>query len=195
MKTLFFAFAVAAATLLSGMSAQAGVAINGSFGFATGGVVFTPDPNGAGYDTFSATGKFTPLSANSQTFDFGSAPTLTGGQEVTFATTPTSAPATLTVDFGNYGVFTGALTSYNTFTTNAFANYSGSFTPGSAFPGFDVATISTLNLAFSLAGTSYNVSGTVFATGVPAPTVPEPASMAIFGLGALGFAARRFRRK
>jgi hypothetical protein len=25
--------------------------------------------------------------------------------------------------------------------------------------------------------------------------VPEPASMAIFGLGAIGFAARRFRRK
>ncbi|MFY7894475.1 MAG: PEP-CTERM sorting domain-containing protein [Pirellula sp.] len=29
----------------------------------------------------------------------------------------------------------------------------------------------------------------------PPSTVPEPASMAIFGLGALGLAARRFRRK
>jgi hypothetical protein len=29
----------------------------------------------------------------------------------------------------------------------------------------------------------------------PTGAVPEPASMAIFGLGAIGFVARRFRRK
>jgi hypothetical protein len=200
MKTLIFAFAVVASSLMSGLSAQAGVAINGSFGFGTGGIVFTP-PTQANYNAFTGnTAVFTPTTVSGHTGDFVGGPNFfTGAQQVSFFMTSSVAPGSLSINFGNFGVFTGTLGSYGTLADNAFASYSGSFTPGSAFAGFDVATVASLNLAFSATGAdparSYNVSGTVSATGVAASAVPEPASMAIFGLGALGFAARRFRRK
>jgi len=201
MKTLLFAFAVGAASLMSGLSAQAGVAINGSFGFGTGGITFTPATQ-ANYNAFTGnTAQFTPTTASSLTGDFGGGPaSFTGAQLVSFYMTSATAPGSLTIDFGDYGVFTGTLDPGSYFTTNnnAGADYSGSFAPGSAFSTFTTGTVATLNLSFSAAGSdpnrSYSVSGTVSANGVAA-TVPEPASMAIFGLGALGFASRRFRRK
>jgi hypothetical protein len=203
MKTLFFAFAVAAATLLSGMSAQAGVAINGNFTFATTGLTFSPDPNGATYNTFGNTsGSFTASGASGQSSDFIGGPALSGATLTSFTISSSAISTTLTVNFGNYGSFTGTLDSgsYGALANNAVADYTGTFTPGSAFSGF-VSTNATMNLSFSRTGTSpnvaYGVLGTVATAGQPAPpsAVPEPASMAIFGLGALGFAARRFRRK
>jgi len=200
MKSLIFAFAVVASSLMSGLSAQAG-AITGAFGFVAGGLAFTP-PTTLGYNAFTGnTATFTPTAPSGLTSDFiGGPASFTGAQQVSFFMTSTSAPATVTINFGDYGVFSGTLHvgSYFAVANNAGADYSGVFTPGSAFAGFDVATVATMNLAFSRTGiapnVAYTATGTVFATGVPA-AIPEPASMAIFGLGALGFAARRFRRK
>lgn len=197
MKTLFFAFAVAAAALMSGISAQAGI-INGGFSFGNSAISFNPTPNAnQGYDSYVGVATFTPNVIFSQSGDFtGGSPVPTGAQSVSFALSPTGAPATLTINFGDYGVFTGSFSGgFSATATNLTANYSGSFTPGSAYSSFTTSNSASLNLAFSYpgSGTNYGVTGTFNTVGGSA--VPEPASMAIFGLGALGIAARRFRRK
>ena len=60
--------------------------------------------------------------------------------------------------------------------------------------GFD-ATPSSISFSVSETGASYAYAFTISVTPPPPAAVPEPASMAIFGLGALGLAARRYRRK
>ena len=59
--------------------------------------------------------------------------------------------------------------------------------------GFD-PTPSEISFSVTKTGSSYSYSFNV-SVAPPAAAVPEPASMAIFGLGALGLAARRYRRK
>jgi hypothetical protein len=77
--------------------------------------------------------------------------------------------------------------------------FSGSFQGGTLFDGSGKQDPTTANLTYTLQQSFTNpnkffLSGiTMTAFGTEA--VPEPASMAIFGLGAIGFAARRFRRK
>ena len=76
-------------------------------------------------------------------------------------------------------------------------NLIGTFTPGtnSHYEG-DTTSLTNTYLQISF---SRNIGGTVnaawsFDTTAGAP-VPEPASIAIFALGAAGFATRRWRRK
>lgn len=197
MKSLFFAFAVAAATLMSGISAQAGT-ITGGFSFVNSPISFNPAPStNQGYDSYVGVATFTPILIFNGTFDFLAGPPVpTGAQPVSFALSPTGAPAHLTIDFGDYGTFSGSFSGgFSATLTNFTATYAGSFVPGSAYSSFTASSTAALNLAFSYPGTgsSYSVTGTFDAQGAPA--VPEPTSMAIFGLGALGIAARRFRRK
>jgi len=80
----------------------------------------------------------------------------------------------------------------------------GSFTPGSdAFFEGDRTTLanSTLSISFQRNANFGGGNGTVNASwsmdtsGASPAAVPEPTSIAIFGLGAVGFAVRRFRRK
>ncbi len=197
MKSLFFAVAVAAATLMSGISAQAGT-ITGGFSFGNSAISFNPAPTtGQGYNTYVGVATFTPTVIFSQSGDFtGGSALPTGAQSVSFALSPTGAPATLTINFGDYGTFSGSFSGGFSATLNNFtATYAGDFVPGSAYGSFTTSNTASLNLAFSYpgSGTGYAVAGTFDAQGAPA--VPEPTSMAIFGLGALGIAARRFRRK
>lgn len=199
MKSLFFAIAVAAATLMSGISAQAGMIINGGFSFGNSAISFSPTPSSnEGYNSYTGVATFTPNVIFSQSGDFtGGSAVPTGAQSVSFALSPNGAPGSLTINFGNYGTFTGNFSGgFSATATNLTATYSGSFTPGSAYSSFMTSNNASLNLAFSYpgSGTNYSVTGTFNAVGGPAP-VPEPASMAIFGLGAIGLAARRFRRK
>ncbi|MFM8175652.1 MAG: PEP-CTERM sorting domain-containing protein [Pirellulaceae bacterium] len=58
--------------------------------------------------------------------------------------------------------------------------------------GFD-NTPALLNISVTKTGGFYSVAVTLAMN--PPAAVPEPASLAIFGLGATGFAVRRFRRK
>lgn len=67
---------------------------------------------------------------------------------------------------------------------------SGTFTR----TGF-AATPSSISFSATKTGASYSYGFTISVTPPPPAAVPEPASMAIFGLGALGLAARRYRRK
>jgi hypothetical protein len=76
-------------------------------------------------------------------------------------------------------------------------SFTGTFTPGSnSHFGGDTTLLTNVSLQITFSRTT---GGTVSAswsmdTSFSAP-VPEPTSMAIFGLGAVGFVARRFRRK
>jgi hypothetical protein len=54
-------------------------------------------------------------------------------------------------------------------------------------------TPALLNISVTKTGGFYSVAVTLAMD--PPAAVPEPASLAIFGLGATGFAVRRFRRK
>ena len=103
-----------------------------------------------------------------------------------------------------FGTFSGTITgetefmaSASTGTGNRTLDFTGSFTPGgnTHYEG-DTATrtLTTLQIAFSRNdGGSFNVAWSMDTT-ESVPT-PEPTSIAIFGLGAVGFAVRRFRRK
>ncbi|MFZ4080112.1 MAG: PEP-CTERM sorting domain-containing protein [Pirellula sp.] len=75
--------------------------------------------------------------------------------------------------------------------------FTGTFTPGnSAFYEGDMTSLTntTLTLTFSRnSGGSINTGWSLDTSAAAA--VPEPTSIAIFGLGAVGFAVRRFRRK
>ena len=95
---------------------------------------------------------------------------------------------------GPFGSFLGNVT---------FDNYAGdddnnvrAFLASGVFTraGFD-PTPSSISFSVTDTGASYAHAFTISVTPPPPAAVPEPASMAIFGLGALGLAARRYRRK
>lgn len=102
-----------------------------------------------------------------------------------------------------FGNFTGTITAESSFmasaltgTGNRTLDFTGTFTPGgnTHYEG-DSTSINgaTLQIAFSRNdGGSINVA---WSLDTSAAAVPEPTSIAIFGLGAVGFAVRRFRRK
>ena len=98
-----------------------------------------------------------------------------------------------------FGTFTGSVVA--DFELNAAGPGSGNrtldlkglFTPGnnSHYEGDLTGLLATLQIAFSRnSGGAVNVAWSMNTS-----NVPEPTSIAIFGLGALGFAGRRFRRK
>ena len=93
---------------------------------------------------------------------------------------------------GPFGSFLGTVDSdiYSGTATNNVRLFiaSGFFTRTTFDP-----TPSEISFSVTKTGASYSYGFTVAVT--PPAAVPEPASMAIFGLGALGLAARRYRRK
>jgi hypothetical protein len=98
-----------------------------------------------------------------------------------------------------FGTFTGTVVSDFEFNAvgpgsgNRTLDLVGLFTTGSNshYAGGPAAVDATLQIAFSRnAGGAVNVAWSMNTS-----NVPEPASIAIFGLGALGVAGRRFRRK
>ncbi|MCE2785156.1 MAG: PEP-CTERM sorting domain-containing protein [Pirellula sp.] len=94
---------------------------------------------------------------------------------------------------GDFGSFTGVSTN-DGFQLNSQTNNVRSILATGFFTrsGFD-PTPAFLSFSAGESGGSYSY---LFNISVEPPAaVPEPASMAIFSLGAIGFAARRFRRK
>jgi hypothetical protein len=97
-----------------------------------------------------------------------------------------------------FGTFTGTVVSDFEFNAvgpgsgNRTLDLVGLFTTGSNshYAGGPAAVAATLQIAFSR-----NAGGAVNVAWSMNTEVPEPASIAIFGLGALGVAGRRFRRK
>jgi len=123
----------------------------------------------------------------------------------------------------NFDVFGSVLNDSYTFSSTAFGSFSGNvteeqfsgnlgnatgtatrtlafigvFTPGNnSFYEGDTTPLSNTSLTITFSrnnGGSVSTSWSLDTTG--AASVPEPTSIAIFGLGAVGFAVRRFRRK
>jgi hypothetical protein len=103
--------------------------------------------------------------------------------------TPLGFPLTINGDFGTFSGWSDSddyvgSPSFNFRSINALGFFTRSgFAPTAAYVSLFVQKNSS--------SYTYGLSISVDPTGA----VPEPASMAIFGLGAIGFVARRFRRK
>lgn len=178
-----FIFAMIAVVASSFASVQAGYLAAGSASFNTSSsdLVSPANTNSSFvFDTNNATSGTGSFSGDVGTY-FGSftVPVYSGA----------GFPLSIT---GPFGSFSGAVFSdnYAGSDTNNVRSFlaTGMFTRA----GFD-ATPSEISFSVTDTGASYAYAFTISVT--PPAAVPEPASMAIFGLGALGLAARRYRRK
>ena len=199
MRTFFLGLVAAVAMLVSGEVAQAG--------YISGVVSFSMENQNASSGTVLDTRSIFDLSKNAGgTGDFatpgggGFVPNQTIWQSFTLIH-PMTSPFTLST--AAFGTFIGTLVS-DTGDTGISNHagvrtimFSGSFLGGTLFNGSGKQDRTAANLQYTLTQTFTNpnkffisqISMTAFGT------LPEPTSMAIFGLGAIGFAARRFRRK
>lgn len=159
-------------------------------GYLTGGATF----NSANTSLTSG------LPTLAQTITFGGATAASGSFSIgqtwgTLSVGAFSVPAgTLMSITGDAGTFEGEYLSdiwnpsSGTNGTRALA-----FTGVMKRAGF-LDTPADLNISITKTSTQYSVAVTL-GMNPPAAAVPEPASIAIFGLGAAGFAVRRLRRK
>jgi hypothetical protein len=195
MKSVFLGLAVVAAMMLSGMSAQAG--------FINGGTSFSGTVQNAASGTVLDTRNITAVTKTAGSGDFNQAPNFTTVWADFVLTNPMATPFVLSN--ATFGTFTGTTLSSDSLASGIVAGngnrtivYKGSFSAGSLFAAniqdaTDADLTITLNQSTTGGNTFFSSSVTLTATGVSA--VPEPTSIALFGLGALGLVARRFRRK
>jgi len=155
-------------------------------------------------DAFAATG--TGFNADGGSGDFADAgfSSIAGFFGVAnFGSAPIAIGTAFSVSSALYGSFSGVATSDNGDGTvdqlQRSIIFKGTFTPGSSglYLGNVTPIVDTLfqvtvakTSAIGFASRSWSLDTTAASS-----AVPEPASLAIFGLGAAGFAARRFRRK
>lgn len=195
MRFVFLGLALVAAMMLGGTTAQAGF-INGGGSFS--GTVQNPSSG-----TVLDTRNITAVTKTAGSGDFIQAPNFTTIWQDFVLTNPMVAPFVLTN--GTFGTFTGlTLLSDNLDSGITAGNgnrtivYKGSFTAGSLFAA-DIrdATDADLTITLNQSTTGPNTffSSTVTLTAFGTTSVPEPTTIALFGLGALGLVARRFRRK
>jgi len=180
-KLCFFLSAGLLASLLTLTPAQAG-AIVGSQAFNNAGVVITQPLGG------SDQGAATQFSITLQTS------AIAGGQTGDYVGFPSDTLPAATLDVASLGSFTYGDAAFGTFTATSGVELSsptntrtffiqGNFVPGSAFPGLTTNTASIL-IQFNQGGgpgTAISFSAT---QNTPAsPIVPEPASLALAGIG------------
>ncbi|MFM7161110.1 MAG: PEP-CTERM sorting domain-containing protein, partial [Planctomycetaceae bacterium] len=174
--------------------------------------------SGASTPTYTPTTTGTALSAYTGTVAFSTNVTSSGpypdtidnfaGKTFNQGVAPTSVSwdgSTITINFGTLGSFTGTNDNASVEGANSSTvNYSGTFTPGSAFTGSGLsATAAQLSIGINRAagqngglGTATpNLSGTLTVADEFNPTVPEPTTYALaaFGAIAMGVVARRRR--
>lgn len=198
MRSVFLSLAVVAAMMFGGAAAQAG--------FITGGVSFSGDPANSSSGNILDARNVTNVTKTSGFMDFSSPgiPNLTTLWGNFSITTPMPALG-FSMTNSLFGTFTS--TGLTSDTNNVFSGngsrtivMTGSFTAGLQFAaGLRDATLSNLTITLNQtsfgAVTSFSTTMDMVASGTGISAVPEPSSIAIFGLGALGMVARRFRRK
>jgi hypothetical protein len=202
---LFVCLAMVVATSVSSFAGYTGAG-----GGISGGFSYTPDTTPLGVNNLSnpfATTNFNTDIEDAGTGDFADA----GFDGVTFfsgpynfGTGPISIGTAVNLGSTLYGTFVGTVTadSGNGLSTQLSrqVRFVGTYTPGSSGL-FNSNTTPLTNTVFQFTISKGEETGNVSrswsldTTGSPQAAVPEPASLAIFGLGAAGFAARRFRRK
>ena len=130
---------------------------------------------------------------------FGNSAFFTGNYNIGASSAVGSA---LSFSSAAFGTFDGVVTTDSGNGSNSQLSrqlvFIGTFTPGSSgsYNGNTTVLANTtfqITMSKSLEGGSHSGNWTLDTSASSA--VPEPASLAIFGLGAAGFAARRFRRK
>ena len=196
MKSVFLGLALVAA-MLGGTTAQAGF-VTGSATF--GNTTTSPNMGGSALDIRTVSdvlkstgnGSFANSVIPNITTQWGNFSITNPMNSVSLSTAGfgTFASSGLTSDTGLTGIFNG--------NGSRVITFSGLFVGGTQFaPNLRDATASTLTITLlqeDVGGVpNFSTSVRLVATGVQA--VPEPTSIALFGLGALGLVARRFRRK
>ncbi len=199
MNRFILATSVLAVGLGLGAAAQAGpVPLDGSQGFNTS--VTVPDGISPAIDLNSTGLVFTTLDL-----------TTTGGaQTLNFVGVPAGTVVSGPLDTSNLAGYSIGSSSFGTFTANISGaqllnsndnrvfQFFGTFTPGTLFPaGAFVPTNAELDISFSQSGGEGNaisVEATLHTFGQPAGA-PEPGSITLLGIGALGMGAVAFRRR
>ena len=194
MRFVFLGLALVAAMMLGGTTAQAG--------FINGGVSLTGTVDNPSSGTVLDTRNITANTKTAGSGDFTQAPNFTTIWQDFVLTNPMPSPFVLSNS--TFGTFTGSIVSDSLDGGVTAGNgqrtivYKGSFTAGSLFAA-DIrdATEADLTITLNQSTTGPNTffSSTVTLTAFGTTSVPEPTTIALFGLGALGLVARRFRRK
>ncbi len=195
MRLVFLGLAVVAAMMLSGATAQAGL--------ITGGASFSGTVQNASTGTVLDTRNITAVVKTGSVQDFNQVPSFTTGWADFVLTNPMPTGGGFVLSNATFGTFTSsALLSDNLASEIAAGNgnrtitYSGAFSAGSLFPAnIRDATISYLTIALNQSTTGGNTFFSTTVTLTSFGAVPEPSSIALVGLVALGIVARRFRRK
>ena len=194
MRLVFLGLAVVAAMLLGSATAQAGL--------ITGGASFVGTPQNASSGTVLDTRNITAVTKTSGSLDFNQAPNITTTWANFVITTPMPTGGGFVLSNATFGTFTSIALLSDTLASEIVAGsgnrtitYKGSFSAGSLFASNirDATDANlTININQSTTGGNTFFSNTMTLT---ASGVPEPTSIALVGLGALGMVARRFRRK
>lgn len=197
MRFAFLGLALVAAMMLGGTTAQAG--------FINGGISFSGTPANASSGTVLDTREISGVTKVSGTGDFipPAAPNFTTTwSNYTFSD---PSPVGYTISNATFGTFTSLnliSDSRDTEIVNGNGSrtivYKGQFAAGSNFDASlrdPTDADLTLTLIQSTTGPNTFFSTTATMTAYGITSVPEPTSIALFGLGALGLVARRFRRK
>lgn len=194
MRFVFLGLALVAAMMLGGTTAQAG--------FINGGVSLTGTVENPSSGTVLDTRNITTNAKTAGSGDFTQAPNFTTIWQDFVLTNPMPTPFVLSNS--TFGNFTGSIVTDSLDGGVTAGNgqrtivYKGSFTAGSLFAA-DIrdATAADLTITLNQSTTGPNTffSATTTLTAFGTTAVPEPTTIALFGLGALGLVARRFRRK
>ena len=200
MRTFFLGLVAAVAMLVSGEVAQAG--------FVSGSINFRATTQNPSSGTVLDTRNITNVRLPDGTGDFASpdfggyVPESTLWQSFTLINPMRSGFTLSTAEFGTFdGILVSDSGDSNIVNGNGTRTivFTGSFLGGTLFNGSGKQGLTVANLTYQLSqSTTLNVVGfnsSISMTAAGIKFVPEPTSMAIFGLGAIGFAARRFRRK
>ncbi len=194
MKLVFLGLALVAATMLGGTSVQAGF-VNGTATFNT--TTTTPDFGGTVLDTrvvsdvikTDGTDDFRRSTLNNPN------PIPNGTKWGNFSiTSPMNFDPIQSTAFGKFQATSVVSDTLATDPTMRVITLSGAFTAGTLFASTK-RDATAANLVVTLTEVDGEFATTVKMTALGVTAVPEPTSVALFGLGALGMVAVRFRRK
>ncbi|MCF7960954.1 MAG: PEP-CTERM sorting domain-containing protein [Pirellula sp.] len=194
MRLVFLGLAAVAAMMLGGATAQAGL--------ISGGASFSGTPQNASSGTVLDTRNVTAVTKTAGSLDFTQAPNFTTTWADFVLTTPMPTGGGFVLSNATFGTFTSSALLSDTLATEIVAGngnrtitYKGFFSAGSLFAAnirdaTDANLTITLNQSTTNGNTFFSNTMTLTASGVP-----EPTSIALVGLVALGLVVRRFRRK